>query len=557
MVASGGAELRTSEGKLLFIDEDVIDHDHLGAMLRDEGFVVERAESVPLALDRMSHVRFDAVVIGDPAGGLDSFRMLGQLRNAYPRGTMPVLLVQSGAENGAIERGLNGGASDVISFSQGYPAARARIQKAVDRHRVAAFRDPQSGLATPGLLRDHINRALAGARREDYLSAVLLVSIDRLRPLMDGLQPSEADALMRSLSDSIRDCVRERDTVARIAANSFAILAEDVRLPKNALRVARRIEERVRAAHPALSTRTGIATGNADHTESDQIMSHAQDALSRAGSDSPAVLFDAHNHETAVESLDFEVHLEAAAAAGDFTVFYQPIVRVGDGSAAGCEALVRWRHPTRGLIAPGEFIPVGEDTGLIVEIGRQVLLESCRQAVEWQTFFPGLRIAVNVSGQQLEHPDIVDHFVEAITTTGIDPNTLRIELTESVIMGDFEAAGEVLDHLVGLGVRLAIDDFGTGYSALSYLHRLPASTIKIDRRFVQDLTTPHAPSMARTIILLAHSLEMDVVAEGVETAEDLETLQVLGCDFVQGFHVARPMPADQAEAWLRERTQSK
>jgi EAL domain-containing protein (putative c-di-GMP-specific phosphodiesterase class I) len=347
-------------------------------------------------------------------------------------------------------------------------------------------------------------------------------------------------------------------TLARIAGDEFTVLVDDVTDASGAVRVA----ERLRAAlekpftvegHQVfVSATVGIAVSTTGYHGAEEIMRDATTALHRAqaGPTSNCELFDPAMRTQAVTRLQLETDLRNGIENDEFVVFYQPIVSLETGRIDEFEALVRWRHPTRGILPPGEFIDVAEDTGMIVQIGRFILEESCRQMVAWQRQFgadaPRV-ICVNISSRQFVHNDLASEVEAILSRTGLPPSSLKLEITESAFMGDVPAAQVILARLQAIGVGWSLDDFGTGYSSLNHLHQLQVETVKIDRSFVSRMGFDTSGSaMVRAIVALAHSLSMDVVAEGVETAEQCAHLRALGCEFTQGFFFSKPVDAPAA-----------
>jgi EAL domain-containing protein (putative c-di-GMP-specific phosphodiesterase class I) len=302
----------------------------------------------------------------------------------------------------------------------------------------------------------------------------------------------------------------------------------------------------------------GIAPGSSNYERAEDILRDADTAMYRAKTLGKArhEIFDKAMHARAMNLLQLETDLRRAIERDEFFVQYQPIVSLETSHLRGFEALVRWKHPERGLISPIDFIPVAEETGLIVQIGDFVLREACQQMQHWHTLFPSdppMFISVNLSGKQFTQPDLTSEVAAILTETGLNPRSLKLEITESVVMDNIETATEMLKQLRSLGVKLSIDDFGTGYSSLSYLHRFPIDTLKIDRSFVTQMSDNNENmEIVRTVVMLAQNLGMDVVAEGVETSEQLSLLQRLGCEFGQGYFFSKPVEASGAEKIIAE-----
>jgi predicted signal transduction protein with EAL and GGDEF domain len=369
-------------------------------------------------------------------------------------------------------------------------------------------------------------------------------------------------AIARRLQASLRatDVVAEEPglTLARLGGDEFTVLLDEIKEPSDAVRVA----ERLRAAlqrpfdvegHQVFTSATvGIAVSSTGYDNPDEILRDAATALHRAqASTAPYELFDAGMRALAVSRLRLQTDLRNAIQGGALTVHYQPIIAVETGRIAAFEALVRWNHPERGMISPAEFIPAAEEAGMIREIGRIILTESCRQMADWQRqfgqFAPSL-MCVNLSGKHFADPGLVSEIEGILQATGLAGSALKLEITESAFIGDVRAAQETLRRLRALGIECSIDDFGTGYSSLSYLHQLEVHTLKVDRSFVSRMG-PVGPGseMVRAIVALAHDFGMDAVAEGVETAEQLAQLESLGCEYVQGFYFSKAVDAKSAD----------
>jgi EAL domain-containing protein (putative c-di-GMP-specific phosphodiesterase class I) len=371
------------------------------------------------------------------------------------------------------------------------------------------------------------------------------------------------DQLLVAVAQRLVACLRPQDTVARWGGDEFTILLNDIADPCQATHIADRI---LNALAPAvvLDARTimttpsiGIAVSTGDETGPDDLLRAADLAMYHAKACGKAQyqLFDTSMSVRMVERLELEADLRQALERHEFEVVYQPKVALQRGEVIGFEALLRWHHPQRGMISPAQFIPLAEETGLILPIGRWVLEEACRQATRWQTHTPGappLTMNVNLSARQFQQPELVTEVASILADTGLDPCGLVLEITESVVMDDAAANSVVLQELKGLGVHLAIDDFGTGYSSLSYLKRFPIDVLKIDKAFVDGLgQDAEATAIVEAVITLAHALGMEVVAEGVETAVQVDQLCRLECDVGQGYYFAKPLPASAIEAWWR------
>lgn len=429
----------------------------------------------------------------------------------------------------------------------------------------AAFHDALTGLPNRILLTERLSLAVERAKRHnEYQFAVLFIDLDRFKFVNDSLGHQYGDLLLIQVAARLQHSVRKIDTVARLGGDEFAILLDGVEGLENAAPTAERIQEQLikpfdlngKEAH--ISGSIGIAVSTTRYQSPEDILRDSDLAMYRAKSDGKAcyAFFDQSLHDRAVEEMELETDLRHAIEQQQLMIHYQPIMWLESKQISGCEALVRWQHPTRGMIPPMEFIPLAEETGLIVALDLFVLREACRQTVQWHQQFPSeppITISTNLSARHFRHPDLVEQIAAILTQTGIDPRTVRLEITESLVISDPQQAAGVLHKLKTLGVKLSLDDFGTGYSSLSYLHRFPFDILKIDRSFVGQMEEDASSSkIVETIILLAEKMQMAVVAEGIESATQQQQLWALGCCFGQGYYFSKPLPANALETLLRE-----
>jgi diguanylate cyclase (GGDEF)-like protein len=451
-----------------------------------------------------------------------------------------------------------------VSFLQ---AVANILANAIERHtaeeenRHQALHDPLTTLPNRNLFLDRLGHALAQARRRDASVAVLFVDLDQFKLVNDSFGHAAGDELLSAVAPRIQQALRPSDTVARFGGDEFAVLAEDVTHEHDAIRVAELIAAALtrpfvlRHREHFVSASIGISIGSGGETP-EALMRDADAALYRAKDRGRGgyEVFDEAMRARVIDHMQTENALRRGLQRGELELHYQPIVSLADRSVVMLEALLRWRHPERGLVGPMAFIPVAEESRLMLPIGRWVLEQACRDATAWQALAPDsppVGVAVNLSARELADPHLLHSIESAIKLSGIDPSTLRLELSESTLSKESHDPVRTLSALQDIGVRLVLDDFGTGFSSLGYLQRLPLSAIKLDGAFVQNLTGGSTDAaIVRALTQMAETLGLDVCAEGIESPEQLAAIEALGCSHAQGFHFSEPVPASELAAFL-------
>jgi diguanylate cyclase (GGDEF)-like protein len=436
------------------------------------------------------------------------------------------------------------------------------LEVANQQLRHLATHDSLTGLPNRLLLDDRLQQAMAHADRDMSSFALLICDLDRFKLINDSLGYRAGDELLQEVARRLATVVRTADTVARFGGDEFVLIGTSIADAKDADDLATRVMDALQAPvriadidiHTSPSI--GIAMYPDDGTTIQALLAHADAAMYSAKQNGRGTFrrYTAGMHAGTEDRVQLESDLHAALALNQFELHYQPKVDTRTGEVRSAEALIRWAHPTRGIVPPAEFIPLAEECGLIGAIGAWVMREACRQTRAWQNDgVPSLRVSVNLSASQFRDSGLVDSIRRALADAGLQPRYLEVELTESAVMSDPEQSIAILEHLSAMGVLVSVDDFGTGYSSMSYLRRFPIDKLKIDRVFIDEIVSrPEDASIVRAIVSLAHSLRLKVVAEGVETPAQLDFLKTAGCDEYQGYHFSRPLPAAEFERLIRD-----
>lgn len=487
--------------------------------------------------------------------------------------TVPIILL-TGQDNREIDlAAVKAGATDYLVKGEiTAPLLDRAIRYAIERKKVEmqlvrfAQYDSLTGLANRSLFHTRLGDAIAHAKRTKQLVAVLLLDLDHFKNVNDSLGHPVGDMLLTQVSERLTACARETDTVARLGGDEFAVIATNMTHGDGAAALARKLIDALAAPFTLngqevfTATSMGITLFPLDDKEPEQLLKNADMALYQAKAEGRGRyrFYDAKMNARAQARKTLEFEMRRALERHEFCLHFQPKINTFTGDLTGVEALIRWQHPERGMVLPGEFIPVAETTGLIVPLGDWVLHTACAQSVAWQKMgLPPVPVAVNVSAIQFKGTDFIDTVTRAIDESGIDPACLELELTESTVMDETEVMTELLHRLRDLRLNVAIDDFGTGCSSFLRLKELPVNKLKIDLSFVRNVTDdPANAAITKTIITLAKNLNLGVIAEGVETAEQFAFLLQHECQEVQGYYISRPLSGDQFTVWYGERLQN-
>lgn len=554
-----GQELsKEKAGLVLVVDDDRSTRTALRFTLQRDGFQVEEADNGERALTMLDSMDPDVILLDAVMPVLDGFATCAQIKARETGKSIPVLMITALEDNTSVERAFSVGASDYIPKPIHFAVLSQRVRTIVDaslaeRHiQHLAQNDALTGLPNRTMFMEQLGQQLVQAWANVDSVAVLFMDLNRFKAVNDTLGHGTGDKLLRGVADRIRRVVRGVDLVARLGSDQFTVAlsaADATAAGAVAQNICRALDRpfNIGGQELFMSASIGVALYPQNGTDVNTLLKHADLAMHKAKRDNSGFQFFDATMETAMSGqLRLETDLRRALEREEFEVFYQPKAEVVSGKVVGMEALVRWRHPVRGLVPPNDFIPLTEQTGLIIPLGEWVMRGACLQAKQWhEQTGEQLRVAVNISAKQLLQKGFISTVERALLDTGLLPDLLELEITESTLMEFAKDTLDLLRHLRQLGVRLSIDDFGTGYSSLAYLKRFPINTIKIDRAFVRDIPND-ADDMAisSVIITLAHSLRLDVVAEGVETPAQREFLQQHGCNLMQGYLLSPPLPAD-------------
>ena len=551
--------------QVLVVDDDRSTRGALRYTLQRDGFHVEEAADGEQALKMLKRMRPDVILMDAMMPVMDGFTACAKLQNLPNGRSIPVLMITALEDKSSVERAFAAGASDFIPKPIHFAVLSQRVRRIIEANRAEkrvrhlAYSDSLTGLPNRSLFFDQLSRRIDEARKTGESVAVLFLDLDRFKNVNDSLGHDVGDRLLVAVAQRIRNSVRNADCVARLGGDEFTVVLANVVSPAAAATAAQNIcrslanSFQIEGHDIFITTSVGISMYPNDGGDAGTLLKHADTAMYRAKKTKAGFqFFEAAMEQSISERVRLENDLRRSLQRNELEVYYQPQARFENNHIVGMEALVRWNHPTRGLVSPLEFIPLAEEAGLIEAIGEWVLRTSCAQLQRWmQSGLPVIRVSVNLSVKQLLQPDFTLTVERALEDTGLPPHLLELEITESTLMEHAEDTLEALDRLRSLGVRLAIDDFGTGYSSLSYLKRFPVDVVKIDRSFVRDV--PHDAddaAIVKGIIALAHSLRLEVVAEGVETEGQHEFLRAQACDMLQGYYLSTPVPADQFARYL-------
>ncbi len=428
-----------------------------------------------------------------------------------------------------------------------------------------ATHDPLTSLPNRALLMQKLEQALAAlVHHPQSFLAVLFLDLDDFKVVNDSLGHMVGDQMLKMLTQRLQITLPTNYTIARFGGDEFIILIEDVKSNSEVITVAQQIHQTLTSPYLLneqqvfINASIGIALSNDRSQTPQDLLRDADTAMYQAKNKGKGcyALFSVEMHHNAIQRLELESELRRAIEQQEFILYYQPIVSLQTGILTGFEALIRWRHPTRGMISPVDFIPIAEATGLIVSLGKWIFKEACRQLKIWQAKFPeyiSLKMSINLSSKQLKDYQLIEELDEIFEEIGVDPRDIKLEITETLLMENVAEAMELLTAFRERQIELCLDDFGTGYSSLSYLHRFPVNTVKIDRSFVIDMQPDDSNTeIVRAIVTLAHTLGMDIIAEGIETELQLAQLTWLGCEYGQGYFYAQPLPPEAVEKLLRK-----
>ncbi|HJY27608.1 MAG TPA: EAL domain-containing protein [Pyrinomonadaceae bacterium] len=565
----------TQKPRVLIIDDEEQIR-HLLIDLLGSTYDCSDAGSAEEALAALAENTFDLVISDIDMGGMSGLELVPRVHSLSP--DTVVVMISGNHDIGFAIEAMRVGAFDYISKPIDLRHVEASVERALNHcnllkekrrykeqletlleQRTAqvdwlAYYDTVTQLPNRALFEDRLTQAVSVAKAANHSLGVLFLSVDQFKKVNDSLGHGPGDILLREFAERLKSCITKSDTVARFGSDEFALLRTQIDGTKDVIETIASLSQVLKFSfdlpgHELFATASvGVSLFPLDGEDCQTLLKNAGAALYKAKRSGGAnyQFYTADMHELAAKRLALESNLRRAIQNEEFLVHYQPRVSVDSLTITGVEALVRWQHPTLGLISPSEFIPLAEDTGLIVPIGEWVLRTACLQGRRWRDAgFAPIQIAVNISARQFHERDLSQAVIRILEETGLSPKYLELELTESSIMQDAEFAAEMLNRLKSMGINISIDDFGTGFSSLASLKRLPIDALKIDQSFVTEVTSDaDDAALVNAIITLAHNLRLKVIAEGVETDDQLKFLRLLRCDEIQGYFFSKPLPAD-------------
>src|ERR1041385_5258106 len=567
--------METQKPRVLIIDDEEQIR-HLLIDVLGNAYECSDAGSAEEALAALSEHTFDLVISDIDMGAMSGLELVPHVHSLSP--DTVVVMISGNQDIGFAIEALRVGAFDYITKPIDLRHVEASVERALNHCNLLkekrrykeqlelllqqrtrqvdwlAYYDTVTQLPNRALFEDRLTQAVSVAKAAHQSLGVLFISLDQFKKVNDSLGHGPGDVLLREVAERLKSCITKSDTVARFGSDEFALLRTQIDGTKDVIETIASLSQVLKFSfdlpgHELFATASvGVSLFPLDGEDCQTLLKNAGAALYKAKRSGGAnyQFYTADMHELATKRLELESNLRRAIQNEEFLIHYQPRVSVDSLTITGVEALIRWQHPQRGLIPPAEFIPLAEDTGLIVPIGEWVLRTACLQGQRWrdQGFAP-VQIAVNISARQFHDQDLSQTVIRILEETGLSPKCLELELTESSIMGDGEFAAEMLNRLKSMGINISIDDFGTGFSSLASLKRLPIDVLKIDQSFVREATSdPDDAALVMAIITLAHNLRLRVVAEGVETEDQLRFLQLLRCDEIQGDFFSKPLSAE-------------
>lgn len=568
---------------ILIVDDERVNLILLDGILKKlDGVNVVQASSGQEALELVMKHDFSVVLLDIMMPDLDGFQVAEILRSNEKTQHLPIIFVTAiNKEQRHVFKGYGLGAVDYLFKPVEPEILKGKVKVFVDLHRKKrsleetttqleltvsqlrksqealkhqALHDPLTGLANRTLCLDRIRQAMERSqRRENYFFAVAFLDVDRFKVINDSMGHAFGDKVLLRVAEELKTCVRGLDTVSRYGGDEFVLLMEELVSPREGVNTVRRVRDLfidpliIDGYEVKLTCSVGVVLSPQDNKQPEELLQNANIAMHRAktGGRDKLKIFNSRMLDEAIQQMFMETDLRKAITNNEFYLEYQPIVSLEDGNLRGFEALLRWLHPKKGLISPMDFIPMAEETGLILPIGRWVLQRACMTMAAWRRAMPdanGLFLSVNISGKQFSQPDLLDLVKRALDESQIPPEILRLEITETAIMENAAYAVERLTKLKNAGVGISIDDFGTGYSSMSYLQRFPLDALKVDISFIRSLDQREEnKAIVKAIVNLAHTLNLKVIAEGVEKNSQRDYLVDLGCEFGQGYMYARPL----------------